>query len=140
MLLKYKLSQDFCMSNREDRHSIEFHNQETIFEKRKATLDYNTPKITSSVSFNHLNDRNPRQASKSPFSHSNNLLPTSSVTPHPIPSKKIEVPKNRESIDDDLQNTWKKAPMISKKLPSAFGVPYHKSSSSIPKYVFKVLT
>lgn len=121
------------MSITEDSNSLDTRNQQTIFERRQLNGNFEPPKISSSVSFNNLNQKNNRPGSKSPFNRNSQDTIVTSITPHPLPGKKIEVPKNRESIDDDLQNTWKKAPKISKKLPPAFGAPLQKSSGSLPK-------
>lgn len=42
--------------------------------------------------------------------------------------------------EEDFKNTWKKAPRVSKKLPSAFGNVFQRSSDNIARYAFSYTT
>jgi hypothetical protein len=112
---------------------------EGIFDRRSIETDFNTPKISSSVSFNNLNQNHIPRHSKSPFNRNVIESINHAVTPHPNPSKKLSNPSQKHLTEEDMHNTWKKAPRISKELPSAFGGSFPRPLSHIKKYLSRIV-
>lgn len=113
---------------------IDLHGMKHFLPKRESNA---TPKIPSNISNNSIDKLGNRRRAKSPFFKDSPNLSSTSSTPHQKDSgKKLTHANSMNTEEDELQNTWKKAPKISKKLPPAFGGIFQKSAGSVSKYIF----
>jgi len=91
------------------------------------------PSIPTGMSLSNINKLHNKRE-KSPFHSDLAPLSTTSFTPQPHPpERKLTHARSLGTEEEELQNSLKKIPKVSKKLPPAFGGIFQKSTGHIAK-------